>query len=125
MFSLSTKKMLSRTPMKQFSRRLCSSDTASKKAALDLHKSKLSEGNEGKEGINPKIIYACIAMAATGGCIYNIQTDKKGVLGSMYWGTPVEEVITEVYQYLFGWMNEMFIPYEDKLLPTWPTDPVR
>ena len=98
------------------------------KAARTARKSRIGEvpgqTPEPSAPFNPKIGYAGAAVAVAGLCIYSIQTDKEGALGKIYWGSTVEKAVSDSYQYLFGWVGQIFIPYEDKLLPDWPTDPV-
>ena len=74
--------------------------------------------------ITPKRLIAAFILSITGACAYSITTDREGLLGREYWGSPVEKQIAAMYKYMFGWMNT-FLPYEQKLLPDWPTDPVR
>ena len=83
------------------------------------------EGSETKKfSVNPKVACAAAALAVGGLCIYSIQTNKETALGKLYWGSAFEQSVSASYQYLFGWVGQIFVPYEDKLLPDWPSDPV-
>ena len=99
------------------------------KAARAARKSRINDvgatAGEAKAMISPRAALGGVVLAMGGLCVYSIKTDRKGILGSLYWGSPVESVLTETYNYFLGWMDSISVPYEDKLLPDWPSDPVR
>ena len=99
------------------------------KAARAARKSKINDVEatpaEAKAIISPRAALGGVVLAMGGLCVYSIKTDRKGILGSLYWGSPVENMVTETYNYFLGWMDSISVPYEDKLLPDWPSDPVR
>lgn len=99
------------------------------KAARAARKSRINEvvatPTEAKAMIGPRTAVGGVVLVMGGLCVYSIKTDRKGILGSLYWGSPVESTLTEMYNYFRGWMESISVPYEDKLLPDWPSDPVR
>jgi hypothetical protein len=96
------------------------------KAARAARKDKIIRpANEGGSSIAPKVIVAGVILSLTGYSIYSIRTDRNGFLGKQYWGSSIEQTLSPYYDYFFGWIGSIFVPYEDKLLPDWPTDPVR
>ena len=113
--------------VKNFRNRRLNGDVSDAKAARTARKSRVGgiDGAGAKDfNINPKVGYAAAALAVGGLCIYSLQTNKETALARIYWGSTFEKYISATYQYLFGWIGQIFVPYEDKLLPDWPTDPV-
>ena len=98
------------------------------KAARTARKSRISDVRAAPAYFNPfmspRVALGGVILAVSGLCVYSIKTDRKGILGSVYWGSAVEITLTEVYNYFLGWMDSISVPYEDKLLPDWPSDPV-
>lgn len=99
-------------------------DAKSARAARKSRASGADVAETKKFAVNPKTVCAAAALAVGGLCIYSIQTNKETALGKLYWGSPFEKGVSATYQYLFGWVGQIFVPYEDKLLPDWPSDPV-
>jgi hypothetical protein len=77
-----------------------------------------------KSLFTPGRLVAALILSISGACVFSITTDREGVLGKEYWGSPLEKEVSAMFKYFFGWMNTS-LPYEQKLLPDWPTDPVR
>lgn len=71
-----------------------------------------------------KLSVAGVVLSLAGYGVYSIRTDRNGLLGKAYWGSYIEKTLSPYYDYFFGWIGSIFVPYEDKLLPDWPTDPV-
>lgn len=95
------------------------------KAARAARKDKIVRpSSDGSPSAVPKIIGAGVILSLAGYGIYSIRTDRNGLLGKAYWGSYVEKTLSPYYDYFFGWIGSIFVPYEDKLLPDWPTDPV-
>mmetsp|Transcript_15661 Transcript_15661/g.14997 ORF Transcript_15661/g.14997 Transcript_15661/m.14997 type:complete len:457 (-) Transcript_15661:220-1590(-) len=64
-----------------------------------------------------------IALVGVAGySIYDIRKNKDGALGTIYYGSALNDVVSYCYDVTIGRFNQIFTP-EDKLLPTWPTDP--
>ena len=96
------------------------------KAARAARKDKIVRpATDGSPSVAPKLIAAGVIVSLAGYSIYSIRTDRNGLLGKAYWGSYIEKTLTPYYDYFFGWISSIFVPYEDKLLPDWPTDPVR
>ena len=48
-----------------------------------------------------------------------VNTNKDGTLGQMYWGSPAQEFFSSLYDYTIGYMSSVMQPVNDKLLPDW------
>ena len=96
------------------------------KAARAARKAaKASESKNGGGNIITPVNLAILAIiTASGYGIYDVQKNKEGALGRMYYGSIFESVISKIYAETFGRFKEMYFPYDDKLLPDWPTAPV-
>jgi hypothetical protein len=95
------------------------------KAARMARKSKIEANSASNSQIvTPFRVGTFGAFVLAGISIYDIQTNKDGILGKLYYGSLLEEYVVYLYNETYGRFREMLVPYEDKLLPTWPTDPV-
>jgi import inner membrane translocase subunit TIM50 len=84
---------------------------AARKAKLEAMKK--SSGS----GMGPGLLISGILIGTIGYASYDIQTNPKGVLGSKYHGSSLEQFIKQLYKLTFGRLDEVFLPSSDKLLP--------
>ena len=103
-----------------------SSGTESIKNARFARRAKLSPATASNQNLITPLRLGIISfMSLIGYCTYEIQTNKNGQLGKLYSDSPVEYAVSWVYKNTFGRFKEFYFPHDDKLLPTWPTDPVK
>lgn len=65
-------------------------------------------------------VASCFAL---GYAIFDIKQNKDGMLGKLYYGSPLNNAMNWLYDQTFGSFSDAFLPTSEALLPTWPTDP--
>ena len=109
--------------------RLCSSSSkeeTERLAARKLRASATTNSNSGKQNkSNHSNTFVAsvigLGIVATGGAIYNIQNDRDGPLGKLYYGSQIETIVNWIDNQTFGRFREVFEPSSDKLLPDFPS----
>ena len=73
--------------------------------------------------MTPFRISIIASLGIAGYCVYDIKTNKQGSLGTMYYGSEMEKFMLWLYAETLGRFQEMYFPYDNKLLPDWPSAP--
>lgn len=72
-----------------------------------------------KQILSPVTVGVGLIVLGSGFLIYDLNTNRSGFLGSMYYGSDIHKYLSS----FMGQINEIFEPSSDKLLPDWPTAP--
>ena len=107
-------------------RRFCASSSSSSaaKSARFARKGKIIDAKGSSRPIvTPFRISVIASLGIAGYCAYDIKTNKNGSLGTMYYGSELEKFMLWLYAETFGRFQEMYFPYDNKLVPDWPGAP--
>lgn len=107
-----------RGPIKRLTngQRLFSSDLKEVRAA---RRAKLN--NNKSMSISPTAIGTLATLGLLSYCVYDIRTSPNGLIGSMYYNSPLEKFIRETVESTLG---QVYEPQVEKLLPDFPNSPV-
>jgi hypothetical protein len=97
--------------------------TSAAKASRTARRAKIADAKN-KGIVTPFRLGVGITLGVTGFIVFDIRTHKEGALGSMYYGSPLESLVSWIYSETWGRFQEIYYPSDDKLLPDWPTAPV-
>lgn len=102
----------------------CSNESAAKAARL-ARKAKAVDAKAASSGslVTPFRVGVLATLGIVGYCSYDIKRNKSGTLGTLYYGSPLESFMVWLYSETIGRFREMYFPYDNKLLPDWPTAP--
>ncbi len=89
------------------------------KEARQARRAKLAGQNKSFE-LSPMSLGVMATFGAFGYCIYDIRTSPNGLIGSLYYNSPLEKFIQEFFLSTLG---QVFEPAIDKLLPDFPNSP--
>jgi hypothetical protein len=109
MFTSASRKILFRRALNP---RLNESSEA--KAARMARKSKIEANSASNSQIvTPFRVGTFVLFVMVGISIYDIQTNKDGIIGKLYYGSLLEEYVVYLYNKTYGRFREMLVPYED------------
>ena len=100
-------------------------ETNAAREARLARKARVVEAKTAASGpvVTPFRVAVVAGLGACGYVAYDIRTNKAGPLGQLYYGSPAEAFLVWLYGETFGRFREMYFPYDNKLLPDWPTAP--
>ena len=64
-----------------------------------------------------------ISTLVVAGTAYEVNRDRNGTIGKLYWESPLDSFISYIYEETWGRFSESFEPSSDKLLPNWGEEP--